>query len=123
MAPTGRGVTGMTSELVQSLARVVEVLEGAGVHAVLDARSIVPPCAWVTLADVGRTTNLCGEPEVRASVCLIVGDFGTPIALEALGELLDKTLSVLDLEEPATPRTVTPPGMPPMPALVITTST
>ena len=108
--------------LVDALDRVVTLLRSAGVDATTDPRDLVLPGAWVTVHDVAEVV-LCGEPVIRADVCLIVGDFGTPVYLAQLGELLDAALTVLTLDEPAQPATVTPPGHGPMPALVITTAT
>lgn len=112
----------MVSQLVESLTRVRDALIEGGVHATLDAREIVPPCAWVTVHDV-TGAYLCGDLTVRADVALIVGDFGEPVALEQLGQLLDKVADVLTFEEPGRPVTLTPPGIAPVPAVVITTST
>lgn len=110
------------SALTDALDRVTAALNEAGVYATTDPRNITPPCAWVTIADV-RDPTLCGGVEVRAAVCLIAADNGTPHSLAALGDLLDKSLDVLTIEEPARPMTVTPPGVAPLPALVITTTT
>jgi len=110
------------STLTDSLDRVVTALQSTGMHATTDPRNIAPPCAWVTIGDV-RDPTLCGGIDVRAAVCLIAADNGTPHALDALGDLLDSALTVLTLEEPAKPMTVTPPGVAPLPALVITTTT
>ncbi|MGB3604236.1 MAG: hypothetical protein WBA38_11885 [Gordonia sp. (in: high G+C Gram-positive bacteria)] len=111
------------SELVAALDRVVTALRGAGLAATTDARDLNPPCAWVTVHDIG-TPTLCGGYQVRADVCLIAGDAGSPQSLTALGALLDKALTVLTLEEPARPMTVQPPGVGvALPSLVITTTT
>lgn len=111
------------SELVDALDRVVARLESAGVAAGTDIRNLNPPCAWVTVHDVINPV-LCGEYEVRADVCLIAGDAGSAQSLDALGDLLDKSLTVLSLDDPGRPMTVTPPGVgAPLPALVITTTT
>lgn len=110
------------SELASALAGVVTALQDAGIHATIDPRDLVTPGAWVTLAEV-RDPRLCGGYTYRASVCLIVADMGTPTAVEELGKLLELAAGVLTLEEPARPMTVTPPGVGPLPALVITTST
>lgn len=112
----------MASALLDSLTAVVDALKTAGIDATLDAREINPPCAWVTVHDV-IGAYLCGDLQVRADVCLIVGDFGGPLALAALGDLLDKAATVITFDEPARPATLAPPGMAPTPALVITTST
>ena len=110
------------SHLTTALGTVVERLTAAGINATTDARDLILPGAWVTVHDIAEVA-LCGEPLVRADVCLIVGDFGSPVYLEQMGTLLDRALTVLTLEEPARPMTVTPPGVAPMPALVITTHT
>ena len=110
------------SHLTIALGGLVDRLKLAGINATTDARDLILPGAWVTVHDVTEIA-LCGDPVIRADVCLIAGDFGSPVYLEQLGKLFDLALTVLTLDEPARPMTVTPPGVAPMPALVITTTT
>lgn len=109
------------STLTDALDMVVTVLREAGISADTDARSLTLPGAWVTVADVTEP-RLCGDYTVRAAVCLMAPDAGSPTYLHHLGEMLDRALAVLTLDEPAKPMTVTPPGGPAVPALVITTT-
>ena len=109
------------STLTDALDTVVTVLREAGISADTDARSLTLPGAWVTVHDVTEP-RLCGDYSVRADVCLMVPDAGSPTSLHHLGDLLDRALAVLSLDEPARPMTVTPPGGSTVPALVITTT-
>ncbi len=108
------------SQLSASLDRLARDLTEAGIAATTDPRNIVTPGAWVTVHDV--TPFLAGSLSIRADVCLIVGDHGTTLALDRLGDLLDLAAAVLAWDEPARPMTITPPGTAPLPALVITTT-
>lgn len=110
------------SHLADALDSVVAALVLAGVDATTDPRNLNPPCAWVTVHDVAQVA-LCGEPIVRAAVALITGDRGAPVSVGELGDLLDKALTVLALDEPARAATITPPGQAPLPALVLVTTT
>lgn len=110
------------STITDALGRVVDALTEVGISATTDPRDLTMPGAWVTLHDV-TDPILCGGYTVRADVCLIVGDHGAPLALDALGDLLDQAAAVLTFDEPVVPMTVTPPGVASMPALVITTTT
>lgn len=112
----------MAANLKRSLDAVVEALRSAGIRASTDPRNLRLPGAWVTVHDITDPT-LCGGLTIRADVCLITGDSGAPLNLDKLGQLLDAAVTVLTLDEPARPATVTPPGMAPCPALVITTTT
>ncbi|MFW0790101.1 hypothetical protein [Gordonia sp. CPCC 205333] len=108
------------SQLADALDSLVDLLRANGVHATTDGRDLNPPAAWVTLHDV--TPFLGGTLAVRGDVCLIVGDFGSKVAIAQLGDLLDKVAAVVSFDEPARPMTVTLPGQTPMPALAITTT-
>lgn len=110
------------SRLADSLAGVVDTLNAAGVAATTDPRDLQVPGAWVTVHDVIDPT-LCGVYTVRARVCLIASDNGMSHELDALGRLLDLAYDAVTFDEAVTPMTVTPPGMAPLPALVITTTT
>lgn len=111
------------SELEDALARTVQRLKVAGITATTDPRDINPPCAWVTVHDI-ITPTLCGGYEVRAAVCLITGDSGSPTSLATLGTMLDTAAEVLTFDEPVTPMVVQPPGVGvSLPALVIITTT
>lgn len=112
----------MTSPLTVALDGVVTALVNAGINATTDPRDLTLPGAWVTVHDV-TTPVLCGGYTVRADVCLMAGDTGAPHSVEALGQLLDLAAQVLTFDEPVRPMTVTPPGVAPTPALVITTTT
>lgn len=115
----------MASELLTKLQALADVLKTTGVFVTLDARQIAPPCVFVMLHDLPVAEQpLCGDLVVRADVCLIVGDFTSTLALEALGGLLDRIKQVIDWEEDARPAALTPPGVKaPIPALVLTTTT
>ena len=110
------------SPLSAALTAVVDALTAAGINATTDPRDLSLPGAWVTVHDVIDPT-LCGGYTVRADVCLMAGDTGAPHSVEALGQLLDLAAQVLTFDEPVRPMTVTPPGVAPTPALVITTTT
>lgn len=112
----------MASPLADALDRVVTALVDGGINATTDPRDLVIPGAWVTVHDVIDPT-LCGGYSVRADVCLISADNGAPFANDALGHLLELSAQVLTWDEPVRPMTVTPPGVAPLPALVITTTT
>ncbi|QDF17427.1 hypothetical protein SEA_COEUR_9 [Gordonia phage Coeur] len=112
----------MSSTLAQALDRVVDALTTAGIRASTDPRNLRLPGAWVTVHDIADPV-LCGGYTIRADVCLITGDAGAPLSIDKLGDMFDRALEVLTLDEPARPATVTPPGMAPCPALVITTTT
>lgn len=113
----------MTSELTAGLQRIADRLTAAGVPATIDPRDLNPPCAWVTVHDI-TTPMLCGGYEVRAAVCLIAGDAGSPLSLEALGTMLDAAAECVTFDEPVTPMVVQPPGVgTSIPALVIVTTT
>lgn len=112
----------MASQLADRLESVAAALRGAGINATTDPRDLILPGAWVTVHDVTDPV-LCGGLTIRADVCLIAGDQGTPVYLDALGQMLDVAAGVLTLDEPGRPMTVAPPGLSPMPALVITTTT
>lgn len=110
------------STLTDSLGTIVDALTEVGIAATTDPRDLVVPGAWVTVNDV-TDPMLCGGATVRAAVCLIASDNGAPYSLDALGDLLDKALPAVTIDEPARPMTVTPPGRGPLPALVIITTT
>ncbi|GMV27720.1 MAG: hypothetical protein AMXMBFR58_37510 [Phycisphaerae bacterium] len=111
------------SELVDALGRVVDRLREAGIDATTDPRDLNPPCAWVTVHDI-TTPVLCGSYEVRAAVCLIAGDAGSPQSLAALGAMLDTVTDCVTFDEPVAPMNIQPPGVgAPIPALVIVTTT
>jgi len=110
------------SQLSAALDDVVTALRGAGIRATTDPRDLSLPGAWVTVHDVEAAT-LCGGLAIRADVCLLAADNGAPGYVSTLGDLLDTAMTVLTLDEPARPAVVTPPGLGPMPALVITTTT
>ncbi|AKI28622.1 hypothetical protein GMA5_8 [Gordonia phage GMA5] len=112
----------MASTLALALDRVVEALTEVGIAATTDPRDLQIPGAWVTVHDVIDPT-LCGSFTVRADVCLIAADNGMPFEVEALGTLLDLVADAVTFDEPVRPMTVTPPGLAPLPALVITTTT
>lgn len=111
------------SELVGALDRVTARLRAAGIDATTDPRNLNPPCAWVTVHDI-TTPTLCGSYEVRAAVCLIAGDAGSPQSLDALGSMLDLAADCVSFDEPVAPMTIQPPGVgTSIPALVIVTTT
>lgn len=110
------------SRLADSLTAVADTLTAAGIPATVEPRDLQIPGAWVTLHDVIDPT-LCGEYTVRARVCLIASDNGMTHELDALGRMLDLAYDAVTFDEAVTPMTVTPPGMGPLPALVITTTT
>ena len=109
------------SQLTDALDGLVYRLTQAGITATTDARNITTPGAWVTVHDA--TPFLGGNLTIRADVCLIVGDLGGPTALTLLVDLLDLAADAIAWDEPARPMTLTPPGVAPLPALVITTTT
>lgn len=110
------------SRLADALEGVVKALTDAGINATTDPRDITIPGAWVTVHDI-TDPRLCGDFTVRADVFLIATDNGAPLANDAVGELLDTVADVLTFDEPVTPVVATPPGLAPLPALVITTTT
>ena len=111
------------AELADALDQLVAKLRTAGIAASTDGRDLNPPCAWVTVHDI-TTPVLCGGIEVRADVCLIAGDAGSPQSVAALSDLLDLALTVVVMDEPARPMAVRPPGVgTAIPALVLTTVT
>lgn len=110
------------SPLAAALDRIVAALTEAGIAATTDPRDLQIPGAWVTVHDITDPT-LCGEYSVRADVCLVAADNGAPFEVDALGQLLDLAYTAVTFDEPVRPMTVTPPGLAPLPALVITTTT
>lgn len=109
----------MASQLAAAVDAIVAELRSVGVKATSDARSLNPPGAYVAPGGV-IGVNLCGEQIIRVDIYLVAEDRGGRIDTERIGQMLDKILPVIALDEPAVMVTVTPPGMPsPLPAMLI----
>lgn len=95
---------------------LVQRIEDRGVNATLDPRNVHPPCALVSLGQLGSDNTLCGDYDVTALVMLIAPDQGMPTAIPDLLTMYDK---VSDLTTGAEPSTFTWSDMGTLPALTL----
>lgn len=76
------------------LDQVVELLEGAGLHASTDTAKVPAPGVWVHAVNA-RPATLAGELDVDLHLDLIVPDHDLDTVLAELEQLLDKVLLVV----------------------------
>ena len=105
---------------LEVLDRLAELLTEAGVPADADPRNLRPPCAWLSLRSLDP--NVMTGATVRIDVYLIARDAGVIAAHSALSDMLDKTLGIIDADEPvALDQSVTLSSGGPLPAYRVTT--
>lgn len=103
---------------------VIAALEAAGIHATADARNIKAPGCFVTVTQLSRPT--LGEAwRLTIEVLAIVRDLGGMADIDALSELVDDVLDVLDeagaaIETIDTNQQATPPTGGTLPAARLT---
>lgn len=110
----------------QQLEYIVTVTETAGIKATLEPQRITPPGAWIC----GRrldTQNFPGYFATVADIYLITRDTGIIQAIEALDDMLEKVIDViqdndrLEIVDSALDESVTlPHGAAPLPAYRLT---
>lgn len=97
----------MMADLRTALSEVAEALTAAGVPSALDPRDVTLPGAWVQLLTLDHDM-LCGDLTALVGVDLISPDVGTLEALDQLGAMLPRALSVLGVNAgtPTVARTI-----------------
>lgn len=109
----------MTTHL-DVLDELARLLTDAGVDADADPRNLRPPCAWISPRTVDL--NIMTGGTVRVDVFLIARDNGFMAAHSVLADLLERTLTVVDADEPvALDQSVTLSTGGPLPAYRLTT--
>ena len=99
------------------LTGLLEALKSAEVFGSTDPAQVNVPGAWLALDEV-RPRVMSGDHQLRCSLYLIAPDVDTLRALEQLGDLYDKTLTVLTPDGPTTTLgVVLPDSSTPLPAL------
>lgn len=104
----------------QGLDDIKQLLTDAGVPAVVDARNLALPGAWVTPGVISFDTMDADAAFMRFDVYLIAPDHGAVHSLNELGGMLAKLRAAVPIGE-AQPVMVNLPnhGADPMPALLI----
>ena len=87
-----------------ALLDVVELIRSANVEATDDARSLTLPGALVMPGSIAFDRLDADDYSLDVEVYLVVGDHGTSIALDQLGEMLESVRNVLGVgsAEPVT---------------------
>jgi hypothetical protein len=113
----------MLLELVET---VTAALTEAGIDATGDTRNINPPCCYVTVTKIERSTLAANVLEATIEIVAMVRDLGGAADLRRMSELLGGILDVLDalpgveLAHVLTNQQATPPTGGTLPALQIT---
>ena len=85
--------------IVAAVDHLVATLAGAGLRVTTESSTVAPPGVWVQARTV-EVETLDESSRLRVYVYLIASESGGRTALVALGELLDKALTVIDPDEP-----------------------
>ena len=93
-------------QLGQAAQEVADAITALGVPAVVDARDLNPPGAWVTIAPVGYDFLSKGAVSVAFDVFLVARDLPSVQALDSLSDMLAPLADALHLGD-VTPMTVT----------------